>query len=193
MCLGTFSRLRRSLATSTLSAAVRILAERFLLYRKAISCKAKKEQGTYFYIPCSGGSNSLKVSFDLVPLRLYESHSDTSRKISHPHSSDFSFSLELPVCYGELSQMYEQSYTRSNLHHIWQALLLLHNGSIGRGFFVQNAIRFTTPVLSKPLRYLHSCKQTYSLFLPVHMLHPGSNKHKMHVEICLSSARTDIL
>ena len=43
MCLGTFSRLRRSLATSTLSAAVRILAERFLLYRKAISCKVKKE------------------------------------------------------------------------------------------------------------------------------------------------------
>ena len=42
MCLGTFPRLRRSLATSTLYAAVRILAERFLLYRKAISCKAKK-------------------------------------------------------------------------------------------------------------------------------------------------------
>ena len=46
MCLGTFSRLRRSLATSTLSAAVRILAERFLLYRKAISCKAKKSHTT---------------------------------------------------------------------------------------------------------------------------------------------------
>ena len=44
MCLGTFSRLRRSLATSTLYAAVRILAERFLLYRKAISCKVKKRQ-----------------------------------------------------------------------------------------------------------------------------------------------------
>ena len=43
MCLDTFSRLRRSLATSTLYAAVRILAERFLLYRKAISCKVKKE------------------------------------------------------------------------------------------------------------------------------------------------------
>ncbi len=36
------SRLRRSLATSTLYAAVRILAEHFLLYRKAISCKVKK-------------------------------------------------------------------------------------------------------------------------------------------------------
>ena len=43
MCLGTFSRLRRSLATSTLYAAVRILAERFLLYRKAISCKVKED------------------------------------------------------------------------------------------------------------------------------------------------------
>ena len=42
MCLGTFSRLRRSLATSTLYVAVRIPAERFLLYRKAISCKVKK-------------------------------------------------------------------------------------------------------------------------------------------------------
>ena len=38
MCLGTFSCLRRSLATSTLYAAVRILAERFLLYWKAIFC-----------------------------------------------------------------------------------------------------------------------------------------------------------
>ena len=47
MCLGTFSRLRRSLATSTLSAAVRILAERFLLYRKAISCKVKKDCKPY--------------------------------------------------------------------------------------------------------------------------------------------------
>ena len=41
MCLDTFLRLRRSLATSTLYAAVRILAELFLLYRKAISCKVK--------------------------------------------------------------------------------------------------------------------------------------------------------
>ena len=45
MCLGAFSRLRRSLAASTLYAAVRILAERFLLYRKAISCKVKKLAG----------------------------------------------------------------------------------------------------------------------------------------------------
>ena len=44
ICLGTFSRLWRSLATSTLYAAVRILAERFLLYRKAISCKVKKRE-----------------------------------------------------------------------------------------------------------------------------------------------------
>ena len=41
MCLGTFSHLRRLLATSTLYAAVCILAERFLLYRKAISCEVK--------------------------------------------------------------------------------------------------------------------------------------------------------
>ena len=55
MCLGTFSRLRRSLATSTLYAAVRILAEHFLLYRKAISCKVKKSQGfllTTIYMTC---------------------------------------------------------------------------------------------------------------------------------------------
>ena len=48
MCLGTFSRLRRSLATSTLYVAVRIPAERFLLYRKAISCKAKKTGNKHF-------------------------------------------------------------------------------------------------------------------------------------------------
>ena len=41
---GTFPRLRRLLATSTLYAAVRILAERFWLYRKAISCKVKKSK-----------------------------------------------------------------------------------------------------------------------------------------------------
>ena len=41
MCLGTFSHLRRSLATSTLYAAVCILAERFLLYRETISFKVK--------------------------------------------------------------------------------------------------------------------------------------------------------
>ena len=55
MCLGTFSRLRRSLATSILYAAVRILAEHFLLYRKAISCKVKKSQGfllTTIYMTC---------------------------------------------------------------------------------------------------------------------------------------------
>ena len=48
-------------------------------------------------------------------------------------------------------------------------------------------------VLSESLQYLHSCKQTFSLFLPVHMLHPGSDTHKMHVEMCWSSAKTDIL
>ena len=49
MCLGTFSRLRRSLATSTLYAAVCILAERFLLYRKVISCKVKNTLSAVFY------------------------------------------------------------------------------------------------------------------------------------------------
>ena len=48
-------------------------------------------------------------------------------------------------------------------------------------------------VLSGPLQYLHSCKQTFSLFLQVHMLRPGSDTHKMHSEMCLSSAKTDIL
>ena len=43
MCLDTFSRLRRPLATSTVYAAVRILVESFFIYRKAISCKVKKE------------------------------------------------------------------------------------------------------------------------------------------------------
>ena len=44
MCPGTFSRLRRSLATSTLYAAACIPMEWVLLYRKAIPCKAKKRQ-----------------------------------------------------------------------------------------------------------------------------------------------------
>ena len=48
-------------------------------------------------------------------------------------------------------------------------------------------------VLSGFLQHLHSCKQTFFLFLLVHMLHPDSDTHKMHVEMCLSSAKTDIL
>ena len=50
MCLGTFSRLRRSLATSTLYIAVCILAERFLLYRNAISCEVKKSPESHLWI-----------------------------------------------------------------------------------------------------------------------------------------------
>jgi hypothetical protein len=49
MCLDTFSRLRQLLATSTLYAAVRILADRFLLYRKAISCKVKKHHAAVVF------------------------------------------------------------------------------------------------------------------------------------------------
>ena len=60
MCLGTFSCLRRSLATSTLYAAVRILAERFLLYWKAIFCKAKKE------LHPAGYSNRMEFFFALM-------------------------------------------------------------------------------------------------------------------------------
>ena len=42
MCLGTFLRLRRSLATSTLYAAVRIPAERFLCNRNEAFYYTKK-------------------------------------------------------------------------------------------------------------------------------------------------------
>ena len=55
------------------------------------------------------------------------------------------------------------------------------------------ALYHKSTVLSGSLQYLHSCRQIFSLFLPVHMLHPGSGTHKMHVEMCLSSAKTDIL
>ena len=55
------------------------------------------------------------------------------------------------------------------------------------------ALYLKSTVLSGSLQYPHSCRQTFSLFLPVHMLPPGSDTHKMHVEMCLSSARTDIL
>jgi hypothetical protein len=42
MCLGTFSRLRRSLATSTLYATVRILAELFFFTGKQFPVKQRK-------------------------------------------------------------------------------------------------------------------------------------------------------
>ena len=67
MCLGTFSRLRRSLATSTLYAAVRIPAERFSLYRKAISCKVKKQSGV---IPGCLILNNYRLSIHDQSLRL---------------------------------------------------------------------------------------------------------------------------
>ena len=44
MCLGTFWRLRRSLATSSLYAAVRILPEAFCIIGNAISYYTKKDQ-----------------------------------------------------------------------------------------------------------------------------------------------------
>ena len=58
MCLGTFLRLRRSLATPTLYAAVRILAERFyilgkstfLIYKKAGCLKTANLLGSFFPI-----------------------------------------------------------------------------------------------------------------------------------------------
>ena len=43
MCLGTFWRLRRSLATSSLYAAVRILPEAFCIIGNAISYYTKKQ------------------------------------------------------------------------------------------------------------------------------------------------------
>lgn len=45
---------------------------------------------------------------------------------------------------------------------------------------LQSNLSVKSTVLSEPLRYLHSCRQTFSLFLPVHMLRSGSGTHKMH-------------
>ena len=47
MCLGTFSRLRRSLATFTLYVAVRILAERFCFTGKQFPVKQKIRRVRY--------------------------------------------------------------------------------------------------------------------------------------------------
>jgi len=79
MCLGTFPRLRRSLATSTLYAAVCILAERFLLYRKAISCKAKKERAL---LPHQ--NNTVKVSFLCSVYSGYPSSDNVMTKNTTP-------------------------------------------------------------------------------------------------------------
>ena len=79
MCLGTFSRLRRSLATSTLYAAVRILAERFLLYREAISCKVKKA-----FVPVTGR-------------RLHYHRYTTSYNVRALHRYTFPLTAEQPA------------------------------------------------------------------------------------------------
>ena len=71
MCLDTFSRLRRSLATSTLYAAVRILAERFLLYRKQFPVKKIRRIITFYLLSFSGLFISLpKFTFSLFSLRM---------------------------------------------------------------------------------------------------------------------------
>ena len=70
MCPGTFSRLRRSLATSTLYIAVRIPAERFLLYRKAISCKVK-HQIPAAHIHCRNLLILICLCFPLTPSYIF--------------------------------------------------------------------------------------------------------------------------
>ena len=83
MCLGTFSRLRRSLATSTLYVAVRIPAERFLLYRKAISCKVKKQTKTAVFwrygILRNGSFLFFLIAFIRFRFRLHRSRSCSIR------------------------------------------------------------------------------------------------------------------
>ena len=61
MCLDTFLRLRRSLATSTLYAAVRILAEHFLLYRKAIKKSPERRQIRMFLIHFRSGDFKISL------------------------------------------------------------------------------------------------------------------------------------
>ena len=55
--------------------------------------------------------------------------------------------------------------------------------------FLELGVGYNTPGIIKYPFW----QMTFSLFLPVHMLHAGSDTHKMHVEMSLSSARTDIL
>ena len=68
--------------------------------------------------------------------------------------------------------LFENSLNRKKRQiHLWIQWLILFLPSI-------SFIRPT--VLSEPPRYLRSCRQTFSLFLPVHMLRSGSGTHKMH-------------
>ena len=71
MCLGTFSRQQRSLATSTLYAAVCIRAERFLLYRKTISCKVKKIPYCPFLLVMTIANLLLKSCYFLIYLTVF--------------------------------------------------------------------------------------------------------------------------
>ncbi len=105
MCLGTFSRLRRSLATSTLYAAVRILAERFLLYRKAISCKAKNKPHTSLF-PVICGVTIFYVLNDIHSTKIQTSSATRFHQVS-----GWTFALSSRFAYGS------HSLSAQCLHH----------------------------------------------------------------------------
>lgn len=92
--------------------------------------------------------------------------------------------------YGIQNQCINKSSGGSHISKSSFSLLPLLCNSMLR---LQSNLSVRSTVLSEPLRYLHSCRQTFSLFLPVHMLHSDLSTHRIHVEMCLSSAKTDIL
>ena len=108
MCQGTFSRLRRSLATSTLYAAVCIFAEHFLLYRKAISCKVKKSQGfllTTIYMTCL-----IKYALKFVSLLQ-----NLPPAVSYECLAPISLAIEQRMCLGTFSRL-RRSLATSTLY-----------------------------------------------------------------------------
>ena len=83
MCLGTFWRLRRSLATSSLYAAVRILPEAFRIIGNAISYYTKKRlRMIYTQTPC--------ILYKLlrthaIPCSLHQFHHITEQYYYHQY------------------------------------------------------------------------------------------------------------
>ena len=154
MCLGTFSRLRRSLATSTLYAAVCILAERFLLYRKAISCKVKKTPSCNKDVRLTFLTTLLQHTWSFL-LRIYVPVTGEIRQFLLTHLCLFEL---------QLGSDFHFPFTHAGFH-LPRLSLTFH------GKLLSSSSSFH--ILNKYRTCIFKCQFLFSNFLYLQMLPPG--------------------
>ena len=156
MCLGTFSCLRRSLATSTLYAAVCILAERFLLYRKAISCKVKKTPSCNKDVRLTFLTTLLQHTWSFL-LRIYVPVTGEIRQFLLTHLCLFEL---------QLGSDFHFPFTHAGFH-LPRLSLTFH------GKLLSSSSSFY--ILNKYRTCIFKCQFLFSNFLYLQMLPPGAS------------------